>query len=178
MNKNNDWKDAANMSGAGAYVPHTTITTSEGDGQYIPTVTKDNTSSESNWIYYPSTTDTITTVDYDWNNNYYWYTTPTTDYVQDYSVFELPKKEMPPKVFIGGKMMTTGDSIGSKAQVVYDGSDKLIIRKNAMSWDAESVMYMSLEYKTKIYHFCVNMLDAYKDDTLILNAHKISKVNL
>jgi len=140
-----------------SYTPYT-----QTGGTTIPTHTS---------ISYPATGAGNVT----WPSNS-WYT--PTPFIKSYSVLELPESKMPLKVFIDGGLMTTG-VVGSKAQVAYDGRKKLIIKANAITWDEDSITYMSIEYKKSLYHYAIYANESfYKEDSVILDAQLLSKVKL
>lgn len=80
-----------------------------------------------------------------------------------YSVFELPRKEMPSSVYVCGRMVTLG-IVGSDVECAYM-VDKLFFSGDilyAISYGSKTTV--SLEYKDKIYHYNI---DPYQDSKLV-----------
>ena len=74
---------------------------------------------------------------------------------QKYSVMDLPRDDMPIKVFVAGRMLTIG-MLGSDVDAAFIG-DQLIFSPgvlNAISYDGR--ISISLEYKNEIYHYNLN----------------------
>lgn len=96
------------------------------------------------------------------NSNPYWVQTyPNTgttgtitfsNQAEKYSVMDLPREDMPIKVFVCGRMLTLG-MLGSDVEVAYTG-DKLIFSPgviNVICYNDRTTI--SLEYKDEIYHY-------------------------
>lgn len=113
-----------------------------------------------NNVYYP-------------NGNYSISTMPAPKY----RVMDLPRDELPIKVFVKGEMLTLG-FLGTKVECAYVGKQLVfepdIIPQAGLIYVGRSRVTISVEYNDAIYHYNVECLDDSRtlDCTLVSTVKK------
>lgn len=98
-----------------------------------------------------------------------------------YVVFDLPSKKIPELVFVNGILVSVG-VLGSSAECAFAGKS-LIFDYNVVQQHSSRKITITLQYKEKIYHYCVEPLSLFsgaptlKEGTMRLDAKLISIIN-
>jgi len=96
-----------------------------------------------------------------------------------YSVFDMPRDEMPNKVFINGRHVSLG-VLGDDVLAAWDKDDKLVIPTDEFTaLSLNNRMEISLEYDDCMFHYRLTLLSnspTYKEGSNILQATLVSEV--
>ena len=121
-----------------------------------------------NGVYYPYTT-------YPNNGIYYPYT--TTTYIppdSKYTVMELPRQDMPTKIYVCGKLVTLG-ILGTDVECAYIGG-QIVFSPNVISINWLGRTTIIVEYKDEIYNYNINKEGMYVGTSHILNTTLVSTI--
>jgi len=129
-----------------------------------------------------------------WNNPYWNYPSINYPYIINYpvintfnyvlsspkySVFKLPRTQMPKKVFLNGRLVSLG-KIGDDVQAAYDGKNKLIFAPSELTAICiNDKITIAVEYDDCMYHYNIkhsNHILEYKKNSNILKASRVSEI--
>lgn len=110
------------------------------------------------------------------SNIVYTYPYPQTE---TYVVFELPRYQMPRKIYLNGRLVTVG-MLGNDVQAAYDGKNKVIFRLGELnSYYVSNKITVSVEYSDSLYHYNVEHTGGvmkFKPNSTTLSAVLISEI--
>lgn len=104
------------------------------------------------------------------------YTYPSPP-AESYVVFELPRRQIPRKVYLNGRLATLG-RLGNDVQAAHDGTNKLVFKASELGFYTAKIT-VSIEYDDSMYHYNIEHncgVVKFKPNSNVLDAVLVSEI--